>query len=77
MLRVTTASGSTYRFDNDALTWQRENNNPGHIDILFMEGVNGGSLASPVAPIVGERLTFFLPGDDWVVTTPVVSFEEV
>jgi hypothetical protein len=75
MLRVTTASGSTYHFDNEALTWRRENQN--RPDILFMEGVHEGKLAAPVEPVVGQRLTFFLPGDDWVVTTPVASVEQV
>lgn len=75
-LAVTTASGSKYRFDNEALTWKRENTNPGHEKILFHEDGNDGRLASPVGPIVGQRLTFFLPGDDWIVTTAVVSVEE-
>lgn len=74
-LRVKTASGSTYHFDNEALTWARQNQDVP--DILFMEGVNDGKLAAPVQPIAGRRLTFFLPGDEWVVTTPVVSVEQV
>lgn len=76
-LQVTTASGSKYRFDNEALTWKRENTNPGHETIKFMEERNEGSLASPVGPVVGRRLVFFLPDDSWVTTTSVVSVEEV
>lgn len=76
-LKVRTASGSTYIFDNEALTWSRENKNPGHGDIRFMEGVHSGRLAAGVEPVVGHTLTFFLPGDDWVVTTPVQSVEVI
>lgn len=76
-LRVRTFSGSVYDFDNGAGTWARSNTNPGHTDIRFMEGVHSGRLAAPVEPVVGESLTFILPGDEWVRTTPVVSVEEV
>lgn len=76
-LRVKTASGSEYLFDNEALTWERKNTNPGHEDIRFLEGVHKGLLAAEVMPIVGEGMTFHLPGDEWVRTTPVVAVEQV
>lgn len=77
MLIVKTASGSTYKFDNEAMTWERENSNAGHTDIRFLEGVHSGRLAAPVEPRLDERLTFFMPGDEWVVTTPVKAIELV
>lgn len=72
MIRITTESGSRYVFDNDAMTWSRESDHP----ITFMEDCDSGLLAAPVEPRVGARLTFFLPGDDWVVTTPVTDIDE-
>lgn len=77
MLIVKTASGSTYHFDNENLTWHRENKNPGHETIMFHEEANSGKLATPVEPTVGKGLTFFEPDDNWVRTTEVVSIEEV
>lgn len=72
---VSTASGSEYLFDNEAMTWRRRNTNPGHEEILFMPGVSDGRLAAPVEPKVGHRLTFFTDDHDWVTTTPVVTVE--
>ncbi len=73
--RVTTQSGSEYFFDNAQMTWSRENTNAGRENILFLEGIHSGRLAAPVEPAVGNGLTFFLPGGEWVRTTPVVSVE--
>lgn len=83
MLTVKTASGSTYRFDNEALTWERVNPNEGHASVKTMTethdiidtGINGGVLVAPVEPRVGERLTFFCREFDWVTTTRVESVE--
>lgn len=74
---VRTQSGSVYHFDNEAGTWDRKNQNAGHENILYMDGVHSGRLAAPVEPIVGRGLTFFIVGDTWIHTTPVVSVEEV
>lgn len=68
-LTVRTETGSTYYFDNVAMTWSRESDHP----ILFAESVNGGRLAAPVEPRIGQRLTFFRPGDEWVTTSKVVA----
>lgn len=83
MLTVKTASGSTYRFDNESMTWERRNSNAGHEaiktfsetgDIIDLPD-HSGVLNAPVEPRVGERLTFFCREYDWVVTTPVVAVE--
>jgi hypothetical protein len=70
---VRTQSGSTYLFDNEALTWERVNTNVGHEEIAFYDGEQRGKLAAPVEPRIGERLTFFLSDHDYIVTTPVVE----
>lgn len=79
MLVVKTASGSTYEFDNNRMTWSRRNPNPGHEDIRWFNGGNRGTLEAPVEPRVHERLTFYVREEDgvhWIVTTPVVSVSE-
>lgn len=73
-LTVRTQSGSVYEFDNEAKTWTRANEKVP--DITFMEGVSSGVLAHEVEPVVGERLIFFLPDDNSVITTRVVEITE-
>lgn len=85
-MKVFTASGSTYVFDNEAMTWERENKNAGHASVktrvprethdlpaIVDTGINSGILRAPVEPRLGERLTFYCREFDWVVTTQVVG----
>lgn len=69
---VHTRSGSRYIFDNSNLTWRRKSDHA--IPYVSHDwDQSGGDLAAPVEPRLGHRLTFFLPGDGWIVTSEVTN----